>query len=428
MDLERRERARTGIQSLKIRYTRVFGYFLEVTRANLHLVPEGWERRQTMVGAERFVTPELKAFEAQVLGADEKRVGLERALFDGLRDRVLAQAAALRSAADALASTDALTSLARIAAENGYCRPVVDDSDVLELEKSRHPVVERRVSAEPFVPNDLLLDRTRSQLVVLTGPNMAGKSTLLRQVALTVLLAQAGSFVPASRARIGRVDRIFTRVGASDDLARGQSTFMVEMAETAAILHHATERSLVVLDEIGRGTSTFDGLSIAWAVAEYLHDVLGARTLFATHYHELIELVRTHARVRNLSMGVRESGGKVVFLRTVVEGGASKSYGIEVARLAGLPGSVLRRAREVLRRLETEGAPRPGMVRPDDGQLPLRLEDGAGPAYLADDVTADPPSQESEVLAALRGAQLDETTPLEALQLLSTLQKELKGA
>jgi len=247
-------------------------------------------------------------------------------------------------------------------------------------------------------------------------------------VALTVLLAQAGSFVPASRARIGRVDRIFTRVGASDDLARGQSTFMVEMAETAAILHHATERSLVVLDEIGRGTSTFDGLSIAWAVAEYLHDVLGARTLFATHYHELIELVRTHARVRNLSMGVRESGGKVVFLRTVVEGGASKSYGIEVARLAGLPGSVLRRAREVLRRLETEGAPRPGMVRPDDGQLPLRLEDGAGPAYLADDVTADPPSQESEVLAALRGAQLDETTPLEALQLLSTLQKELKGA
>ena len=428
VDLERRERARTGIQSLKIRYTRVFGYFLEVTRANLHLVPEGWERRQTMVGAERFVTPELKAFEAQVLGADEKRVGLERALFDGLRDRVLAQAAALRSAADALASTDALTSLARIAAENGYCRPVVDDSDVLELEKSRHPVVERRVSAEPFVPNDLLLDRTRSQLVVLTGPNMAGKSTLLRQVALTVLLAQAGSFVPASRARIGRVDRIFTRVGASDDLARGQSTFMVEMAETAAILHHATERSLVVLDEIGRGTSTFDGLSIAWAVAEYLHDVLGARTLFATHYHELIELVRTHARVRNLSMGVRESGGKVVFLRTVVEGGASKSYGIEVARLAGLPGSVLRRAREVLRRLETEGAPRPGMVRPDDGQLPLRLEDGAGPAYLADDVTADPPSQESEVLAALRGAQLDETTPLEALQLLSTLQKELKGA
>jgi DNA mismatch repair protein MutS len=270
---------------------------------------------------------------------------------------VLSQAAGLRAAADALASVDALASLARVAAENGYCRPVVDDSDVLELEKSRHPVVERRVSAEPFVPNDLTLDRTASQLVVLTGPNMAGKSTLLRQVALTVLLAQAGSFVPASRARIGRVDRIFTRVGASDDLARGQSTFMVEMAETAAILHHATEHSLVVLDEIGRGTSTFDGLSIAWAVAEHLHDAIGARTLFATHYHELVELARTHARVRNLSMGVRESGGKVVFLRTLVEGGASKSYGIEVARLAGLPGTVLRRAREVLRRLETEGAP-----------------------------------------------------------------------
>jgi len=427
VDLERRERGRTGIGSLKVRYTRVFGYFFEVTRANLHLVPQDWERRQTMVGAERFVTEELKAFEAQVLGADEKRIGLERALFDELRDAVLSQAAGLRAAADALASVDALASLARVAAENAYCRPVVDDSDVLELEKSRHPVVERRVSAEPFVPNDLSLDRERSQLIVLTGPNMAGKSTLLRQVALTVLLAQAGSFVPAARARIGRVDRIFTRVGASDDLARGQSTFMVEMAETAAILHHATERSLVVLDEIGRGTSTFDGLSIAWAVAEHLHDAIGARTLFATHYHELVELARTHRRVRNLSMGVRESGGKVVFLRTVVEGGASKSYGIEVARLAGLPGSVLRRAREVLRRLETEGAPRPGTVRLDEGQLPLRLEDGGGPAYLPDDVTPDGPSVESEVLAALRGAALDETTPLQALQLLARLQQDLKA-
>jgi len=425
--LERRERARTGIGSLKVRYTRVFGYFFEVTRANLHLVPKDWERRQTMVGAERFVTEELKAFEAQVLSADEKRIGLERALFDELRDAVLSVAAGLRAAADALASVDALASLARVAAENGYCRPVVDDSDVLELEKSRHPVVERRVSAEPFVPNDLTLDRTTSQLVVLTGPNMAGKSTLLRQVALTVLLAQAGSFVPASRARIGRVDRIFTRVGASDDLARGQSTFMVEMAETAAILHHATEHSLVVLDEIGRGTSTFDGLSIAWAVAEHLHDAIGARTLFATHYHELVELVRTHARVRNLSMGVRESGGKVVFLRTVVEGGASKSYGIEVARLAGLPGTVLRRAREVLRRLETEGAPRPGTVRMDEAQLPLRLEDGGTPAYLPDDVTPDGPSVESEVLAGLRGVSLDETTPLQALQLLARLQEQLRG-
>ena len=427
VDLERRERSRTGIQSLKVRYTRVFGYFFEVTRANLHLVPEGWERRQTMVGAERFVTPELKAFEAQVLGADEKRIALERALFDELRDAVLARAGELRAAADALASTDALLSLARVAAENGYCRPVVDDSDVLELEASRHPVVERRVQAEPFVPNHVALDRSRSQLIVLTGPNMAGKSTLLRQVALTVLLAQAGSFVPAARARIGRVDRIFTRVGASDDLGRGQSTFMVEMAETAAILHHATERSLVVLDEIGRGTSTFDGLSIAWAVAEHLHDSTGARTLFATHYHELVELARTHARVRNLSMGVREAGGKVVFLRTLVEGGASKSYGIEVARLAGLPASVLRRAREVLRRLETEGAPRPGVVRGDDGQLPLRLEDGGAPGYLPEDVTPDAPTAESEVLAVLRDARLDETTPLQALQLLARLREKLTG-
>jgi len=243
-----------------------------------------------------------------------------------------------------------------------------------------------------------------------------------------VLLAQAGSFVPAARARVGRVDRIFTRVGASDDLARGQSTFMVEMAETASILHHATARSLVVLDEIGRGTSTFDGLSIAWAVAEHLHDVVGARTLFATHYHELIELARTHARVRNASMAVRETGGKVVFLRTVVEGGASKSYGLEVARLAGLPGPVLRRAREVLRRLETDGAPRPGALRSDGDQLPLRLEDGGSPVLLPDDVTPDAPSAQSEVAAALRALRVEETTPLQALQLLARWKQELDGA
>jgi DNA mismatch repair protein MutS len=423
VELEQRERARTGIHSLKVRYTRVFGYFLEVTRANLHLVPDSWERRQTTVGAERFVTPELKAWEATVLGADEKRIALEQALFHELREAVLAQTPALRAAADSLASADALLSFARVAAEHGYCRPVVDDSDMLELEGSRHPVVERRVAGEPFVPNDLRLDQASSQLVVLTGPNMAGKSTLLRQVALTVLLAQAGSFVPATRARVGRVDRIFTRVGATDDLARGQSTFMVEMAETAAILHHATARSLVVLDEIGRGTSTFDGLSIAWAVAEYLHDAVGARTLFATHYHELIELARTHPRVRNLSMGVREAGGKVVFLRTVVEGGASKSYGIEVARLAGLPPRVLRRAREVLRRLETEGAPRPNSVRPEDsGELALQLRDGGLPRLEAND--PGPPAI-SAVLATLRQQQLDQITPLQALQLLAQLQQEL---
>jgi DNA mismatch repair protein MutS len=440
VELEQRERARTGIQSLKIRYTRVFGYFLEVTRANLHLVPESWERRQTTVGAERFVTPELKAWEATVLGADEKRIALEQALFHELREAVLAQAPRLRAAADSLASADALLSFARAAAEHGYCRPVVDDSEVLDLQGSRHPVVERRVAGEPFVPNDIRLDRTTSQLVVLTGPNMAGKSTLLRQVALTVLLAQAGSFVPATRARVGRVDRIFTRVGATDDLARGQSTFMVEMAETAAILHHATERSLVVLDEIGRGTSTFDGLSIAWAVAEHLHDTVGARTLFATHYHELIELARTHPRVRNLSMGVREAGGKVVFLRTVVEGGASKSYGIEVARLAGLPARVLRRAREVLRRLETEGAPRPNSVRPEDSsQLPLQLRDGE-PARLEPDPPsswgASPGNLEalsprgrsgSGVLRRLREQRLEEITPLQALQLLTELQQELEA-
>ncbi|HET9598752.1 MAG TPA: DNA mismatch repair protein MutS [Anaeromyxobacteraceae bacterium] len=358
--LEAEERARTGIGSLKVRYNKVFGYYLEVTRPNLHLVPKDWERRQTTVGGERFVTPALKEFEEQVLGAEEQRFALERKIFEELRAGAVAEGSRIRAAASAVATADALLSLARVAAERGWSRPAVDSSEALELEEARHPVVEAMLPPDSggFVPNDVRVasagegDEGPGQLHVITGPNMAGKSTVMRQTALAVLLAQMGSYVPATRARVGLVDRIFTRVGASDDLARGRSTFMVEMTETAAILHNATRRSLVVLDEIGRGTSTFDGVSIAWAVAEHLHDAVGCRTLFATHYHELQDLARERPRVRNLTVAVREVGDQIVFLRRLVPGSASRSYGIEVAKLAGLPPEVLARAREILKNLE----------------------------------------------------------------------------
>ncbi len=358
--LEAKEKDRTGIASLKVRFNRVFGYYIEVTKANLHLVPPDYQRRQTTVGGERFVTPELKEFEEQVLTAEERRFALEERLFEELRQQVVAGAPRLRTAASAVADADALVSLGRIAAERGYARPRLDDSEVLEIEEGRHPVVEAMLPSDSggFVPNDLAVtssaeEGTAGQVLIITGPNMAGKSTVMRQAALIALLAQVGSFVPAKRARVGIVDRIFTRVGASDDLARGRSTFMVEMTEAAAILHNATRRSLVVLDEIGRGTSTFDGLSIAWAVAEHIHDKVGCRTLFATHYHELQDLARERPRVRNLTVAVREVGDKVVFLRRLVPGGASRSYGIEVAKLAGLPPEVLARAREILKNLES---------------------------------------------------------------------------
>jgi len=378
--LEAEERARTGIGSLKVRYNRVFGYYLEVTKPNLHLVPADYERRQTTVGGERFVTPALKELEAQVLGAEERRCALEEKLFEELRAKVVAEGRPIRTAAAAAATADALLALSRVAAERGYVRPEVDRSEALDILEGRHPVVEAMLPPDSggFIPNDLRVssglggspaasgrvpdvERTEGQplhpddgqLLVITGPNMAGKSTVLRQTALIALLAQIGSFVPARRARVGLVDRIFTRVGATDDLARGRSTFMVEMTETASILHSATRRSLVILDEIGRGTSTFDGVSIAWAVAEHLHDRIGCRTLFATHYHELQDLARERARVRNLTVAVREIGEQVVFLRKLVPGGASRSYGIEVAKLAGLPAEVLTRAREILKNLES---------------------------------------------------------------------------
>jgi DNA mismatch repair protein MutS len=431
--LEATERQRTGIGSLKVRFNRVFGYYLEVTKPNLHLVPKEWERRQTTVGGERFVTAELKSFEEKILGAEERRVALEERLFEELRRRVIAEAAPIRRAADAVARADALLSLGRVAFERGFTRPAVEEGEVLEIDDGRHPVVEALLPADSggFVPNDLRVAsrgapevEPHGALLVITGPNMAGKSTVMRQAALVTLLAQMGSFVPARRARVGLVDRIFTRVGASDDLARGRSTFMVEMTETAAILHNATRRSLVVLDEIGRGTSTFDGLSIAWAVAEHLHDRVGCRTLFATHYHELQDLARERPHVRNLTVAVREVGDRVVFLRKLVQGGASRSYGIEVAKLAGLPLEILARAREILRNLEA--------LEVDDGghaaiaRGARKGKKGASPAEAQMGLFQPAADPETEQLRRELGAlDVDALRPIDALNLLADWKKRL---
>jgi DNA mismatch repair protein MutS len=427
--LEVREREATGIGSLKVRYNKVFGYYLEVTKANLERVPKGWIRKQTTAGGERYVTEELKTYEEKVLTADEQRVALEQRLFEELRALIVSRARALKAAADAVATLDALVSFARVSAEAGYVRPTVDESSVLEIEGGRHPVVEKALGGDTFIPNDVRLDRDDAQVLVITGPNMAGKSTVMRQVALTTIMAQAGCFVPAKAARIGVADRVFTRVGASDNLARGQSTFMVEMTETANILHHATRRSLVVLDEIGRGTSTFDGLSIAWAVAEHLHDRVGARTLFATHYHELTDLAREKPRVKNCSIAVREQGGRVIFLRKLIAGAASRSYGIEVARLAGLPPEVLARARELLGNLEAgefDEAGRPRLARRATGEA------RAGAPRPADDsqlgLFGEPrraPPASHPVLDALVAFSVDTSSPLEALTAIAAWKAQL---
>ncbi|MCX6348856.1 MAG: DNA mismatch repair protein MutS [Candidatus Aureabacteria bacterium] len=410
------EIARTGIKSLKARFNKVFGYYLEVTKSNLPLVPADYRRKQTLVNAERFTTEPLSDYEKKVLGAEEKAAALEYELFEDLRRRVGAEASRIQGTAAAVAVLDALASLAETAVRNGYVRPRVDDSREIEIRNGRHPVVETLLAEERFVGNDTLLDGAANQILIITGPNMAGKSTYIRQVALIVLMAQIGSFVPADSARIGTADRIFTRVGASDDLARGQSTFMVEMLETANILHHATERSLVVLDEIGRGTSTFDGISIAWAVAEYLHNHPGrkARTLFATHYHELTELELTLPGVKNYNVAVREWNDRVVFLRTVARGGTDKSYGIQVARLAGLPQPVIDRARVILDELEAEtlaedGLPRFARPRPAGSQQLLLFSAGSHP-----------------LLAEIKNLNLEHMTPFEAMQRLKEL-KERAG-
>ncbi|PYJ23322.1 MAG: DNA mismatch repair protein MutS [Verrucomicrobia bacterium] len=350
--LQEREIAATGIKSLKVRYNSVFGYFIEVTKSNLASVPAHYTRKQTTVGGERFITPELKEMEAKILGADERARQLEYQLFQKLRDETLRELGPIQQTAEAIAILDIICALAETARLFRYCRPQLNDTLRLMIKDGRHPVLDQNLVEEKFVPNDTTLDGENLRLAIVTGPNMAGKSTYIRQVALIVLMAQIGSFVPAESAEIGLVDRIFTRVGANDDLARGQSTFMVEMNETSNIVNNATERSLVILDEIGRGTSTFDGLSIAWSVAEFLHDKIKARTFFATHYHELTKLAEERSGVCNFNVAVREWNDKIIFLRKIVPGGADKSYGIQVARLAGLPKEILDRAKEILAHLE----------------------------------------------------------------------------
>ncbi|PYX32884.1 MAG: DNA mismatch repair protein MutS [Acidobacteria bacterium] len=350
--LQEREIATTGIKSLKVRYNSVFGYFIEITKANLASVPERYTRKQTTVGGERFITPELKEMEGKILGADERARNLEYELFQKLREETLRELGPIQRTADAIAIVDAIGSLAETARLFNYCRPTLNESLRLVIKDGRHPVLDQNLVEEKFVPNDTTLDGDGIRLAIVTGPNMAGKSTYIRQVALIVLMAQTGSFVPAASAEVGLVDRIFTRVGANDDLARGQSTFMVEMNETSNIVNNATGRSLVILDEIGRGTSTFDGLSIAWSVAEFLHDKIKSRTLFATHYHELTKLATERKGVCNFNVAVREWNEQIIFLRKIIPGGADKSYGIQVARLAGLPKEILDRAKEILAHLE----------------------------------------------------------------------------
>ncbi|MEM0969286.1 MAG: DNA mismatch repair protein MutS, partial [Verrucomicrobiota bacterium] len=357
--LQEKEAERTGIKSLKVKYNAVFGYFLEVTKSNLSLVPEDYLRKQTTTNAERYITPELKKVEEKILGAEERARKLEGEEFQTLRESILEHLEEIQDTADALATIDVLAGLAETARLYNYCQPELEESGHLQIEHGRHPVLDQTMVGESFVPNDTHLDAGSQRLLLLTGPNMAGKSTYIRQVALLTLMAQIGSWVPAKAMKLGLVDRIFTRVGANDDLSRGQSTFMVEMNETALILNQASSRSLVILDEIGRGTSTFDGLSIAWSVAEHLHDAIGARTLFATHYHELTELADERSAVANYHVAVREWKDEIIFLRTIVSGKADRSYGIQVARLAGLPESVVERAKALLAQLEGQPVEKP---------------------------------------------------------------------
>src|SRR5213593_1090378 len=412
--IEQRERQRTGIGSLKVKFNSIFGYYLEVSKPNLHLVPPDYERKQTLVNAERFTTPELKEYEAKILDAQEKIVEIERRLFAELRTAIAAEAKRIRRTALALAEVDVLAAFAHIAALRNYCRPKFDDSSEIEILEGRHPVIEQQEvgGGDRFVPNDLYLNSTTHTVLVLTGPNMGGKSTYLRQAALIVILAQMGSFVPARSARLGIVDRVFTRIGASDNLARGRSTFMVEMTETAAILHTATPRSLILLDEIGRGTATYDGLAIAWAAVEYIHARTRAKTLFATHYFELTELAERLSGVKNYHVSVKETGGGIVFLRKVEPGAADRSYGIEVAKLAGLPHEVIERAREVL--AEHESA---------EQQVTGHLSPGAEPA--PPQLTIFTPLSQP-VLEKLREVDLNRLTPLEALNLLAELKKQVE--
>ncbi|HUJ79986.1 MAG TPA: DNA mismatch repair protein MutS [Nitrospiria bacterium] len=409
--LEGRERQRTGIDSLKVRYNQVFGYFIEVSKANLARVPDDFHRKQTLVNAERFITPELKELESKVLGAEERICQLEYQLYNELRGRIAGQAARVQEMAERLAEIDTLAALGDAAVAGRYTRPVLSDGVSMTIRGGRHPVVEQALGPNRFVPNDIRLNDSDHTLLIITGPNMAGKSTYLRQVAHIVILAQMGSFVPAEAAEIGLVDGIFTRIGATDDLVGGRSTFMVEMNETAAILQRATPRSLILLDEVGRGTSTFDGVSIAWAVAEHLYRVIGARTLFATHYHELTELSHLHEGIKACHVAVREWNNEIVFLRTIVEGGSDRSYGIQVARLAGLPESVIATAKNVLARLEAQG----GTIAPADTSRPAMSPPPQTNLF-------DSPLQ--QIVDELAALDPNHMTPMQALDVLEKIKRK----
>jgi DNA mismatch repair protein MutS len=415
-NLETQERQRTGIASLKVGYNAVFGYYIEVTKANLAKVPADYIRKQTTAGGERYITPDLKEYEAKVLGADEKAVELEYSLFVDVRDRVAEASGVLLAVARAVAALDVLAGFAECAVRNSYVRPQINDGEVIAVRGGRHPVVERIQGGVSFVPNDCLLDCGENQLHIITGPNMSGKSTALRQVALITLLAQIGSFVPADEASIGVVDRIFTRVGAHDELATGQSTFMVEMNETANILNNATRRSLILLDEIGRGTSTYDGLSIAWAVAEYLAEI-GCKTLFATHYHYLNDLAKQIPGVKNYRVAVKEQGDHIVWLHKLVPGGTDRSYGIQVARMAGVPPEVISRAKEVLRSLERGGARASGDILGQDTDIPTTKQKVQLTLFEG---------EKHPVLEDLESLDVTALTPIEAMMKLDELQRKAK--
>ena len=408
--MEAKLKEETGIRTLKVGYNRVFGYYIEISKSFSDQVPASFVRKQTLANAERYITPELKDWENKILGANERLLVLERQLFEELLQRIAGQQARIQATADAVAQLDVLASLAQTAVENRYTRPEVDEGTEIHITEGRHPVIEQMLKGALFVPNDTLLDQGDNRMLIITGPNMAGKSTYMRQNALITLMAQIGSFVPAASCHVGVVDAIFTRVGASDDLAAGQSTFMVEMTEVAEILQNATPRSLVILDEIGRGTSTFDGMSIARAVVEHIADPskgLGCKTLFATHYHELTDLENTLDGVKNYNIAVKKRGEDITFLRRIVRGPADDSYGIEVARLAGLPAQVTRRAKEVLRRLEAT-APDAHKVEQLDFD---KLEE------------YNSPSVPSEVIEKLKGLDVETLTPIEALNFLYELKQ-----
>ncbi|ACL05684.1 DNA mismatch repair protein MutS [Desulfatibacillum aliphaticivorans] len=417
--LEAQEKERTGISTLKVRYNKVFGYYIEISKNQTKSIPPHYVRKQTLVNAERYITDELKEFETKVLGAEERRVALEYNIFTQIVDRINGENDRLEKASHLIAWVDVLAALGHVADHNGYCRPVVDMGQTLDLQESRHPVVEKMLPGQRFVPNNIAMNNLDQQILMITGPNMAGKSTVLRQAALCVIMAQMGSFVPAEKAVVGVVDKIFTRVGALDNLSQGESTFMVEMQETANILNNVSHRSLVILDEIGRGTSTFDGLSIAWAVAEYLHDYKdhGVKTMFATHYHELTDLTKTHPRVKNFNIAVNEWNDEIIFLHSLVEGGTNKSYGIQVARLAGIPASVIRRSKQVLQTIEDSEEARVAYSAKASGK--------SGKKDVQVQMSLFPTPGELAA-QALERMDINVMTPLEAMNVLSELQQRVK--